>query len=223
MSFSAAKKADASISGDTCFSGKIICGDCGGIYGSKVWHSTSKYRRLVWQCNCKFKNASPCATPHLSDIEIQQAFVAAINGVLRKKAEILIACRDLIRFVSDVSTLENQRNENKANAEDVLAVMRNAVHENARTAQDQEEYDKRYAELTGTYQQAAARLKELESQILERKARSDRLNAYMDAIEAAKPITNFDEGLWNATVETLTVKNDGTLLFHWKDGSESVC
>ena len=29
------------------FSAKIICGDCGEYYGSKVWHSTSKYRRTI--------------------------------------------------------------------------------------------------------------------------------------------------------------------------------
>ena len=28
------------------FSSKIICGDCGEYYGSKVWHSTDKYRRV---------------------------------------------------------------------------------------------------------------------------------------------------------------------------------
>lgn len=33
------------------FSGKIRCGQCGEWYGSKTWHSTSKYRRVVWQCN----------------------------------------------------------------------------------------------------------------------------------------------------------------------------
>ncbi len=33
------------------FSSKIKCGDCGSWYGSKVWHSNSKYRRVVWQCN----------------------------------------------------------------------------------------------------------------------------------------------------------------------------
>jgi hypothetical protein len=45
-----------------CFSGKIICGECGGLYGSKVWHSNSKYRRAVWQCNNKFKNGTYCKT-----------------------------------------------------------------------------------------------------------------------------------------------------------------
>ena len=33
----------------------IICGDCGAFFGSKVWNSTSKYRRVIWQCNNKFK------------------------------------------------------------------------------------------------------------------------------------------------------------------------
>ncbi|MCL6590072.1 MAG: recombinase zinc beta ribbon domain-containing protein [Firmicutes bacterium] len=54
-------------SGIGCFSGKIICGECGGLYGSKVWHSNSKYRRAVWQCNNKFKNGTYCQTPHLSE------------------------------------------------------------------------------------------------------------------------------------------------------------
>ena len=37
------------------FSAKLICGDCGEFYGSKVWHSNSKYKRTIWQCNNKFK------------------------------------------------------------------------------------------------------------------------------------------------------------------------
>jgi hypothetical protein len=29
------------------FSSKLVCVDCGGFYGQKVWHSTSKYRRVI--------------------------------------------------------------------------------------------------------------------------------------------------------------------------------
>ena len=36
-------------SGTHIFAGKIKCGECGSWYGSKVWHSNSKYRRTVWQ------------------------------------------------------------------------------------------------------------------------------------------------------------------------------
>ncbi|WAG66490.1 recombinase family protein [Clostridium estertheticum] len=31
--------------GGGCFSGKIVCGECGSFYGSKVWHSNSKNRK----------------------------------------------------------------------------------------------------------------------------------------------------------------------------------
>ena len=43
-------------SGGGVFSSRLVCGDCGGCYGPKVWHSNSKYRRVVWQCNGKFSN-----------------------------------------------------------------------------------------------------------------------------------------------------------------------
>ena len=26
--------------------------------GSKIWNSTSKYRRVIWQCNSKFKGST---------------------------------------------------------------------------------------------------------------------------------------------------------------------
>ncbi len=44
-----------SYSGISIFSSKIICGECGCCYGSKVWHSTDKYRKTVWRCNRKYK------------------------------------------------------------------------------------------------------------------------------------------------------------------------
>ncbi len=42
------------------FSAKLVCGDCGELFGSKVWHSTDKYRRVIWQCNGKFKGEKKC-------------------------------------------------------------------------------------------------------------------------------------------------------------------
>ena len=48
------KQLGRKFSGNDIFSAKIICGDCGGFFGAKVWHSNSKYRRVIWQCNQKF-------------------------------------------------------------------------------------------------------------------------------------------------------------------------
>lgn len=69
------------------FSGRIICGECGGIYGSKVWHSNTENRSLVWQCNEKYRGQH-CSTPHLTEDEIKAAFLAAFNIVLGNRDEI---------------------------------------------------------------------------------------------------------------------------------------
>ena len=56
------------------FSAKLKCGDCGEYFGSKVWHSNSKYKRTVWQCNAKFKGESKCAMSHLYEQRIRELF-----------------------------------------------------------------------------------------------------------------------------------------------------
>ena len=124
-------------------------------------------------------------------------------------------------MLADTSALEAEREKARTHSDELLETMQDMVRENARTAQDQAVYDERYGALTERYRQATDHLKELDGQLLERRARTDRLNAYMDAIAESEPITAFDERLWNATVETLTVKKDGTLVFHWRDGSET--
>ena len=207
--------------GDTCYSGKIICGDCGGVYGSKVWNSTNKYRRTIWQCNQKFKNEKRCTTPHLTEDAIKAAFVKAINEVLHRKEEVVNACRDAVALLADTSGLDAERDKAKQHADELLCAMQGMVRENARTTQDQAVYDEKFAAITARYQQANDQLRDVDNRLLERRARCDRLNAYMDALDVEAPAESFDEGLWNATVETLTVMDDGKLVFRWKDGNET--
>ena len=49
------------------FTAKIVCGDCGGYYGRKVWHSNSKHRKVVWRCNQKYEEETACSTPNLEE------------------------------------------------------------------------------------------------------------------------------------------------------------
>lgn len=73
-------------SGKSVLSAKIICGDCGAWYGSKVWHSTDKYKSVVWQCNAKFADGKKrCTTPHISEEEIKRRFLAAYNSLITDK------------------------------------------------------------------------------------------------------------------------------------------
>ena len=89
------EKGDRRHSSMNIFSGKIRCGDCGSWYGSKVWHSNDKYRKVVWQCNHKFDGGKKCNTPHLEEEAIKELFIKALNLINEK--DIILAGFEEIR------------------------------------------------------------------------------------------------------------------------------
>ncbi len=67
-----------SYSGSSIFASKLVCGDCGGFYGKKVWHSTDAYRREIWRCNGKFDGEAKCETRMQRDRELR-IFISSIK------------------------------------------------------------------------------------------------------------------------------------------------
>ena len=45
---------------------------CGSFIGNKTWHSTSKYRKVVWRCNHKYDNDEKCKTPHIYEDKLKE-------------------------------------------------------------------------------------------------------------------------------------------------------
>ncbi|MCD8306816.1 MAG: recombinase family protein, partial [Clostridia bacterium] len=71
----------ASQNSSTAFSGKLLCGDCGNMYGPKIWHSTAPYRRIVWRCNQKYAKGRGkfCSTPSVYEDDLMEMFGRAVS------------------------------------------------------------------------------------------------------------------------------------------------
>lgn len=123
----------------SCFSSKIVCGECGAFYGPKVWHSTSKYKRTIWQCNRKFKNGKRCSTPHLYEGEIEAAFVNAMNNMVDDKDSIIAEYMVIIDQLTDTTSLDEEERRLNDESEIVISLIEKAVTENASKAIDQVE------------------------------------------------------------------------------------
>ena len=62
------------------FAGKLICADCGSIYGHKVWHNRANTERYdVWYCTHKYGHGKNCKTPVLRESEIKMAFESVLK------------------------------------------------------------------------------------------------------------------------------------------------
>lgn len=103
----AARQAGTRQSSAGIFSSRIKCGDCGSWYGSKVWHSNSRYRRVVWQCNHKFDGGKKCGTPHLDEETLRGLFVKAVNILTTEKDEITANFQAIKRKLFRTEELEN--------------------------------------------------------------------------------------------------------------------
>ena len=202
------------------FSSKIKCGECGCWYGSKVWHSTDKYRRVIYQCNHKYKGGKPCGTPHVTEEQVKDAFVRAVNVLLSEKEELSANVQMVIAVLCDSTELEKRQSELKEELEVVVGLVERCVTENARVALDQDEYPERYNGLVSRYEAVKAQFDEVTQAVADKADRKKLLEQFLHTVEAQEPIVEFDERLWSSLVDFMTVNSEKDIRVTFKDGTE---
>lgn len=93
--------------------------------------------------------------------------------------------------------------------------------ENSQTAQNQDEYNAHYNGLVERYEKLQKKSLSLQKQKEERLAKRDLIGGFILELSKCKELlTEFDEKLWIAAVDKVTVFQDGRLVFAFKDGTE---
>ena len=208
-------------SGVTIFSSKIQCGCCGAWYGSKVWHSTDKYRRVIWQCNSKFKDQTRCQTPHLTEDEVKAAFLRAVNSVIADRKEILKELRAVRDTLSGTEELEEEQKRLAEQMNVDADAVQEIIAENARVAQDQYEYNVRYNALATRFEDTKAKYEKVTGDIAAKGIRRLELERFTLAVEKLpEMVTEFDEALWGSLVDHLTVNDKDDIVFTMTSGME---
>ena len=147
------KREGGRYSGVSIFSGKIKCGKCGGFFGAKVWHSTDKYRRVIYRCNNKY-DGHKCQTPHVTEDEVKAAFVTAFNKLVTEREEVIANARLVQKTLCATEELEQEKSALAEELAVVVKMLEECVAENARIAQNQAEYQNRYNGLVVRYDTA---------------------------------------------------------------------
>ena len=207
--------------GRSPFSGKIVCGDCGEIFGAKVWHSTDKYRRTIWQCNGKFQGDHKCQTPHLYEEDLKRYFIVALSELLSDREALLEDGRVILHEMTDCAAIDAQIDTILQKLDDLSAQLRQCVAENASQIVDQAAYLTRYSALATEYESLQAQHEKLQVQKEKRQIQAEVLNSFLSEISKPDILPlSFSDALWHATVDHVTVHMDGQLVFHFKNGAE---
>lgn len=207
-------------SGVSIFSNKIKCADCGGWYGSKVWHSTDRYRKIVYRCNRKYNNEK-CQTPHVTEEEVKKAFVSAYNQLVTEKREIITNTELIRKTLCATDALREEKNRLEEEITVLVEMTQSIINENARVAQNQDEYQKRYDGLVKRYDEAKARYDEVVAAISEKEAKGEQLAGFIRTLKSQEGVLkDFDSSLWGSMVDFVTVGRDKKMTVTFRDGSE---
>ena len=219
--FKRRKKAGSCTSAINCFASRITCGDCGGFYGRKVWHSNTKYAQTIWQCNNKFLRKAKCKTPHLKEELIKKTFVGAFNSLIEDKEDIINSYDDLIKKITNSSKEEKEIEKIEVESQILQTALEKLISQNTRTTIDQIEYAKKYNALAEKHNKLQKRMQTLISDIDKKKAKRTLMKAFLKTLKKQEKIlTEFDESIWSATLNYVEVKSDKELVFNFKDGRE---
>ena len=219
--FSRRKALGSRYSSSNVFSSMIFCGDCGSVYGSKVWHSTSKYRRTIWQCNDKFKGDHRCTTPHLYEKDIKAMFLRAFSKLMADREHILEDVHLVQATLCDCTELDAQQIALAEEMQIVGELIRQCIEENTIKVQNQAEYLERYERHTRRYEKMKKRYEAVEAERQRRKEQNDRISAFATMLTEQSEIPiEFNDDLWLAAVDHATVNADETVTFTFKSGIE---
>lgn len=207
-------------SGSGPFSCRIVCADCGSFYGPKVWHSTDKYRKTIWRCNSKFVGNRKCLTPAIDEKSLKDAFVRAYNSYAAKISIATIDSDILLSIVKEPPSLDGDIANAREEAATWATLARKLVAKNASSAIDQNAFAREYQSLSEKFEEADKRLSELETQRKELAAKRKKIEAFLTSLKKApKLLDSWDEDIWLMTIDVVRIREDGTGLFIFKDGT----
>ena len=203
-------------SGVSIFSNKIKCGCCGGWYGSKVWHSTDKYRKVIYRCNRKYgKDTTPCNTPHLSEEEIKKLFLKALNALVEAKEETIENLQGLIETVCQIDSLGEERERLEQELRIIAENLANLIRENSSVALNQTEQAEKEKKLRILHEEKHRRFLELEALIQEKNDTKEILTNFINRLDGLDgEQTEFREELWGGLVDHIRIdEKSSTVVF----------
>lgn len=202
------------------FSARIVCGDCGGFYGRKVWHAGSKYASWRWHCNNKFQKRKYCSTPTLKEESLKEAFLEVFNGLIKRRDKIEKNYNRCLDAITDTSEYERQLEELNKGCAEVQQLIKSLLISHSKQSEDENISDM-YTEYENRLDTLAKLKQELDMKIAACSAKRTQVKGFLRELKKHdRPLVEFDDLVWQAVIHHARVDNNNTITFVFRDGTE---
>lgn len=173
---------------------------------------------MVWQCNNKF-NGTKCTTPTLDEETIKNAYLKALNILLKDKDLLisnLLLVKEKLLDVNLSKPMEQAKNEMLV----VSGLCDQHIFNKEKKQMKYEAYMEEYVDLVKRFTEAQDKYNKLMAEQVDRNRQSIKLQAFINEIKATDTLNlEFNDKLFNLTIINIKVYKDSHLEFNFKDGS----
>ncbi len=199
-----------------CFSGKIVCGECGDTFKRRI-HSSTTRKYAAWCCTTHIEDKDRCSMKYIRDDAIKAAFVTMINKLIFAHSMVLkpylealrSGCKDApMRRIQEIQTLLL---ENAEQRETLTKLM-------AQGYIDQILYNEENNTLLSQADRYRQEMDSLSKTIGGEGAHANATQDLLRYVEKAAMLTEFDEALFENTVDLIMVLSREEIAFELKCG-----
>jgi site-specific DNA recombinase len=127
----------------------------------------------------------------------------------------------MIALLTDTTQLDNQIDDLYDEMVVTTELINKLIKDNSKSNMDQDEYDKKYMELTKRYEQAKNRQEELIDARTNKKAQELNMKTFVANLNKAEDkITEWNESIWMLLVKSAIVHRDNYITFKFNYGEE---
>ena len=189
------------------FSCMVECGFCGSNLARRRWHSSSKYKKTIWQCVKSTKEGKRFCpdSKGIPEQVIEEAFIESYRMLCNDNKDVLEEFLKRTEKALGENSIEDQLHKLKKSIDKVSLKRKKLLDNYLKGIIEQDIYEETDVELKTELTNARAKLEYLQQQSDEKSSLQRRLSDFKKALSHNEVLEEFDRGIFESIVEKVIV------------------
>ncbi|WP_235332361.1 zinc ribbon domain-containing protein [Paenibacillus terrae] len=201
-------------------SSKVYCGCCGAIFKRRTWNSNNPSKKVVWQCKTYVNEGkAACDAKSVDEQVLHSAFVRLFNRMYENKERFIKTLKANIESALSSRVGQEPLLDIEGQMQQLKSDLKELVNLKLRNQIDEIVYDEETNRLSSELNEIRQQMLILEGGDIRRKKIKERVDEIIQLLNSRQDILEqFDDKLFNALVENITILSPAHFVFTLKSG-----
>ncbi|WP_431090308.1 recombinase family protein [Paenibacillus sp. 8b26] len=201
-------------------SSKVYCGCCGAIFKRRTWNSNNPSKKVVWQCKTYVNEGkAACAAKSVDEQVLHSAFVRLFNRMYENKKRLIKTLKGNIESILSSKVEQEPLLDIEGQMQQLKSDLKELVNLKLRNQIDEIVYNEETNRLSSELNELRQQMLILEEEDDQKEKIKERVDEIIQILSSRQDILEqFDDNLFNALVEKITILSPAHFIFSLKSG-----